>query len=366
MVTISQINKIGEKLKDISYSEHELHIFSERRALHNHILKNFQKIIRWKIKILKQQWISERIIVAQRLKRLPSIIQKLKKYGTRLSKMQDIWWIRIIVDNLDTVFSLRDRIQNAQIKHELIREDNYIAEPKIDWYRSLHLTYKYLSKTQQTKYNWLFLEIQIRTTLQHIRATAIETADTMFWINLKWWGEREEEVKRREFFLIISKLFEIEELYEKTNTVTHKIKKEKKELIWNLKEREKNLNAIHNLETGRNNLKLLNSIKEHDKKSRKIVNKTNFFLFIIDKTKEKEKQLRIKILPLQNMEDAKKKYLHYEEENNKYLEKLYDVVLIAGKDLKELQSAYPNYLLDINTFIHKLKILLQYPNTSKW
>ena len=49
--------------------------------------------------------------------------------------------------------------------------------PKKDGYRSLHIIYEYKSDKCKTDYNGLRVEVQIRSRLQHLWATAVETVD---------------------------------------------------------------------------------------------------------------------------------------------------------------------------------------------
>jgi ppGpp synthetase/RelA/SpoT-type nucleotidyltranferase len=124
-------------------------------------------------------------LVAQRLKRVSSIIQKLRRFPRMdLSRMQDIGGCRAVVASVDAVEELRNRYRNSSIKHELVNEKDYIQSPKSSGYRGIHLIYKYKSDKKQT-YNGLQIEIQIRSRLQHAWATAVETVGTFLQNSLK-------------------------------------------------------------------------------------------------------------------------------------------------------------------------------------
>jgi hypothetical protein len=57
----------------------------------------------------------------------------------------------------------------------LIKTDDYIAQPKEDGYRSVHLALRYQTEeSSYLKFNGHRVEIQIRTILQHLWATAAE------------------------------------------------------------------------------------------------------------------------------------------------------------------------------------------------
>jgi ppGpp synthetase/RelA/SpoT-type nucleotidyltranferase len=116
-------------------------------------------------------------VVVQRHKRAPSIINKLRRFPKmELSRMQDISGCRAIVATVDQVEELNSIIQSSRTRNELHREYNYIAEPKDSGYRGIHLTYKY--KGEKTEYNGYFVELQLRSKIQHAWATTVEIVDT--------------------------------------------------------------------------------------------------------------------------------------------------------------------------------------------
>ena len=91
--------------------------------------------------------------------------------------MQDIGGCRAIMPSLDDVLDLRALQKRSDIKHTLVREKNYINNPRDTGYRGIHLIYSYKSDKMKT-WNGLLIEMQIRTRIQHIWATAVEAVDT--------------------------------------------------------------------------------------------------------------------------------------------------------------------------------------------
>jgi ppGpp synthetase/RelA/SpoT-type nucleotidyltranferase len=71
------------------------------------------------------------------------------------------------------VEKLRKTYLASGLKHKLVGQDDYIANPKFSGYRGIHLVYSYFSDRKET-FNGLKIEIQIRTQLQHAWATAVE------------------------------------------------------------------------------------------------------------------------------------------------------------------------------------------------
>lgn len=130
--------------------------------------------------------VSGAALVAQRLKRLASIEAKLKdNTGMHLSRMHDIGGCRAIVGSAKAVDELVALYEKAQLREskrtkktgpEFVKKYDYIAGPKVDGYRSVHLVYKYRSAdASRAAYNGLRIEIQIRSRLQHAWAMAVET-----------------------------------------------------------------------------------------------------------------------------------------------------------------------------------------------
>ena len=127
----------------------------------------------------KANQIESTSLVAQRVKRLSSIEEsKLSRFSwLKFSEMQDVGGCRAIVRSVSHVEKLVKVYRHSNIKHTLIDEDDYIRRPKNSGYRGVHLIYRYRSDRKAT-YNDLKIEIQIRSTLQHVWATAVETVGT--------------------------------------------------------------------------------------------------------------------------------------------------------------------------------------------
>jgi ppGpp synthetase/RelA/SpoT-type nucleotidyltranferase len=124
-------------------------------------------------------------LIAQRLKRRRSIEAKLRDNpNMKLSQMQDIGGCRAVLSDNIHVRQLVNVYKKSHAKSPKNRSDwdgsddfDYILQPKSDGYRSVHLVFRYRSSSAtRAIYNGQRIEIQIRSKLQHLWATAVETA----------------------------------------------------------------------------------------------------------------------------------------------------------------------------------------------
>lgn len=102
-----------------------------------------------------------------RLKSIPSMMGKLQKKGLPVSlesakeNLYDIAGIRVICYYIDDIYRISNLL-TAQSDITLIRTRNYIAHPKENGYRSLHIVVKVpVFLSQKTEH--IPVEIQIRT-----------------------------------------------------------------------------------------------------------------------------------------------------------------------------------------------------------
>lgn len=102
--------------------------------------------------------------VSQRLKRRPTIIDKLtREPNMQLTTMQDIGGCRAVLPRVDDVQAVRKRWLKG--KDRVVRVYDYYATPKPSGYRGLHIV---------VQYDGFLVEVQLRTQLQHAWGVAIE------------------------------------------------------------------------------------------------------------------------------------------------------------------------------------------------
>ena len=101
-------------------------ILSNWRACHGYPINTFQATLRTKLKNIDAD-----SLVAQRLKRTPSILNKLKRFpGMNLSRMQDIGGLRAVVSTLPKLNQLYENYQKTTFTHELVSQYDYVSSPK--------------------------------------------------------------------------------------------------------------------------------------------------------------------------------------------------------------------------------------------
>ncbi len=119
----SKIDKAGEILKNNTSKETEmipaLDALSNWRDVHAIPLDTFAKVLK-----IRTQKISSTVIIAQRLKRTPSILLKLANHKTmRLSAMQDIGGLRTILETTEEVYQLLSLYKKSKSKHSMFSID---------------------------------------------------------------------------------------------------------------------------------------------------------------------------------------------------------------------------------------------------
>lgn len=343
-----EVNRAGLILKDSHSSEEDTvkatEILNNWRAAHSYPLHIFQMTLKNTSKKC-----DENSLVAQRLKRATSIINKLRrKYEGRdptmqLSQMQDIAGCRAIVKNVDIAKKIyNDYYLKGNLKHKRVGKKDYISFPKRDGYRGLHVVYEYKSDKGKADYNGLRVEVQIRSKLQHLWATAVETVDFFTRQAIKF---SEGIPDWADFFKLVSSAFAMAE----NCPIVEGTSLNEKELYSKIKQKEKELEVIHRMEGWTHAMKFFNE----EVKSR-MKGKAKFFLLELDIVGGK---LSIRAYIQKQEEQAIKDYSDLEKRHRGRTD--YDVVLVGADTPKELEKAYPNYFVDTRDFIVELEKIIR-------
>jgi len=304
---------------------HALNVVDNFRSAHAFPLNTLQVNLREHAKVIDPQ-----SIIAQRLKRLFSILVKLDRFKTmRLWEMQDIGGCRAIVHTVDQVNQLADiyKLGSTRIRHKLVGQKNYILQPKLDGYRSRHLIYRYVSDKNEV-YNDLKIEIQIRTILQHAWATAVETVDAFTDQALK--SSRGSEDWKRFFQLVGTEI-----AYREKSPLIPRISIDRKQWILELKD-------------CANALKVRATLLGFADTLRAVTPNKNFQYFLLS-LDQKAEQLSITGYNQKELAKASKAYATQEKIIRQ--KKAGDAVLVSVESLGDLRRAYPNYFADTAIFI---------------
>lgn len=327
--TKRQINDAGNTIRRDGLTEEEkdlaIKIIDNWRAAHAYPLH----IIYIHLRSMAAR--RDDIIVVERLKRLDSIIEKLKRENDmELWRMQDLGGCRFIVPTVKEVFNFAEKYKTSRIRHEHKRTYDYINNPKPSGYRSLHLVYKFHSDKKDTYNQNMLIEIQFRTYLQHVWATALETMGLFTKQALKA-GQGEEHVKR--FFVLVSSLFALKE---GCPVIPGTVADEKK-LISEIKQ----INNTHHL------IEMLGAIRVafDYQNSRKYDHQKGYYVLILDYSFHK---LQIEYFLPSQIDEANTLYTEIEKKREK---SQIDAVLVHATSFGVLKAAYPNYFADIDTFI---------------
>ena len=324
--------RAGEMLINATVADEErwgpLEILSDWRAAHAypmHALLIFLRASAVKV--------DGSAVVVQRLKRTPSILAKMSRYpDMKLNRMQDIGGCRAVVGTARHVDELSTLIAASKTRHSLHKIHNYIQTPKSSGYRGVHLVFKY-GGTKQA-YSSYFVELQLRSKVQHSWATAVEVVDFFTSQALKASQGQAEWLR---FFQLASAEFALLEHRpigaEMDGVDTHE--------------------ELQRLTTSLNVVDRLNAFAVSTKHvTSKGYAKSDYFLLELASDAQ-----TISITQFRSSQLERATHLYLERE--KIASGSHDVVLVAAGSMHALKSAYPNYFADTGAFITNLKKALE-------
>lgn len=117
--------------------------------------------------------------VSQRLKRIPTILDKLQREpGMDLARMQDFGGCRAVLENVGEVRRVQERVLRAHKRRNGTDAHfkDYITIPRESGYRGVHVV---------AIYDGRLIEVQLRTKVMHEWAITVERLSGRTGINLK-------------------------------------------------------------------------------------------------------------------------------------------------------------------------------------
>lgn len=202
----TQVNKAGEALRSFFFNDREnrdadalervsaaLDVLTVWRTAHASPLQSATMGLRSRVSTAN----CSQLEVSQRLKRIPTILNKLNREpGMMLGRMADIGGCRAVLRDIDEVRRVQHRYDESGIVR---RVRDYIDQPKPDGYRAVHIIVEYRGRK---------IEVQLRTKVMHEWAYTVEGMTSRFGLDVKS-GRAPEPVAR--WFQAVSEAMAIEE-----------------------------------------------------------------------------------------------------------------------------------------------------------
>jgi hypothetical protein len=272
---------------------------------------------------------------------MPTIIDKLDRHpNMKLSTMQDIGGVRAVVPTIKEVYEIVDDYEKAKrFSHELKEKRDYIANPKQDGYRGIHIIYRYnntLARNEYaTLYKGLLVEMQLRTKEQHTWATAVETMGAILDQPFKTRGGQKDWKK---FFALMSSVVAI---VEDSSVLDEHARLEPAEIY----------RRIQKLAT---KIKAVDMMRGYTFAT-DIIQRQNIGYYNIIILDIKNKKVSIRGYAKSEYERAVADYGIEEQKADEFT----DLVLVSAGRLKSLKLAYPNYFLDIKDFLERAEVIIK-------
>lgn len=275
-------------------------------------------------------------VVTYRLKRMSSILKKLRRKGSdfKLGAMDDIGGCRVIVKDMDQL----EKVQKVIMDYFDVKTvKDYVQSPQKSGYRSVHV----IVKMGKANYR---VEIQIRTKLQHCWATAVESAGTIYRHEYKSPQVRKDaagdDADRIRFFALASNMFALEEDAAQVPDCEGTLE----ETILKLRELDCCESILQDLKASTEGVFLppITTVQTGNGK---------LYLLLFSTS-----QQFLEVRPLLGMspDEAMKEYNAREAEAAKKDEnedgQFDEVVLVHAQNPEQLRVAYPNYSSNVNEF----------------
>ncbi len=267
-------------------------------------------------------------VVAERLKRLPTIVDKLDRFPhMHLSTMYDIGGVRVILGDVQPLLYF-EREARLLPGLKLSQCKDYLTNPKSSGYRGRHLIFER---------DGMLIEVQLRTKLQHLWATSVETVDVIRGTSMK---TKQSDSYWQKFFELASSAFAYME----------NLPMLPQHQGWGISKLRDEIRAMMGKYPIEDSLEAYAAT--HDAiKGYKQAKDSYYAVVTFNSCNNKTS---ISYYPEDKYQEAAHKYEELENipcDNN---------VLVSVNDLKRLRDAYPNYFKDISRFREMIKAMLDF------
>lgn len=320
------LDRAGERIRKRGATLDDMVMLENWRASHLYVINTFQSALRY-----RRRRSGATVTIAQRLKRRPTIIDKLSREpGMSLSRMHDIAGCRLIFPTVEKLTTFRDGVLSSRSNHELIGDKfryDYILSPKQSGYRGIHDVYKYnVSSVSGRPWNGLRIELQYRSEVQHAWATAVEISDIVNRTRLKF-SDAGQDITRQ--FLLASEI--LARAHEGMPGFCAELST--KELVEEFQDLETRVHAVQRLRG------LTSSTFTQFAKSNK--------LFILINYTAGDNAGKSHAVGFSDSKTAVARYTQYEKD----LADEADVVLVGAGEQDAIKLAYTNYFSDASVFL---------------
>jgi ppGpp synthetase/RelA/SpoT-type nucleotidyltranferase len=359
----SRVEKAGKELRKIDILTAEqlnetMNVLSYWRQAHEVPLQRAVDLLQ---KLTRP--IDKSAIFANRMKRTVSISTKLERFKTMsLYKMQDIGGCRVIIRDkkkLKALLRVLKKQSEFQISLGKPKVDDYILNPKSDGYRSTHIIGKFPDNDNKLR----FIEVQLRTPIQHYWATAVEIVDLFTKQSLK---TNQGQAKWKDLFKEVGKQFELMDNIQYFTTLLPKTKYKSycdalhkyngPALLDPSSVEFKNNRVCYQLIKELNVIELLNGFAQSLNWIEEDLNVTElngYVLIIIDL---KADRMSATVFSREDSVKAEQAYIK-EEKGSTGDDRI--VAMVATPNIGEIRAAYPNYFADSTEFLKNLSIIYE-------
>ena len=258
--------------------------------------------------------------------------------------LTDIGGCRAIMRSMHGLRRLVHEYESRPLAHQFKNGKDYVESPKSDGYRGIHRIYYFAQTTEASRpyaEARLQVELQFRTRLQHVWATAVEVAGIFRREALKA-NQGDPDWKR--FFALVATQFAREEKC----PLVPDAPKNKTALRAELRNLIRMHNMLNMFETYKTTIQHVSHRKD-----------AKYYLVHLDPVQQKVTLTGFKA---KESAEANRSYTGQETQtlfpDDPNFHTSDQVVLVGVNDIRELPKAYPNYYMDSTEFVARVKEII--------
>jgi ppGpp synthetase/RelA/SpoT-type nucleotidyltranferase len=269
-------------------------------------------------------------VTAARVKQMRSIRKKVREQTIGIDRMQDLGGCRVIVTTMAQVDSVAAMCLKA-FPHDFVRQKDYTREIKELGYRSNHMIYRFRPRDDEEEvFDGRFIELQIRTRLQHSWATAAEAIGVFRNEDFK---HGEGDPKWLRLLRLVAEEFALTE-----GCIPHETMTQRKQRVAEIRDLDQDIDALRTLESVNVAFRSAEGLKFAEKAKYLVITQT-----------PATGQVSVR-----GFDDPKMGAAHYDTADRMAVGGM-NSVLVQVDHVENLQAAYPNYFGDVKVFTDNLR-----------